>query len=400
MVTTAAHFSDPRYRIAPGDGFDGVVRVSFGGYYATGALLYDGRAVLTTAHLFDRRTGPTSVAFETSEGSRSLSGSGVLRHPGYDSDGNNDLAIVWLVESAPKRADRYDIYREADEVGRVFEFAGYGSTGSGSAGASSSNASSPIRLTASNRFDADPETLVASAGSVMAWTPLAGTQLIADFDNGQPSRDALGLLVGRSDLGLGLDEGLIAPGDSGGPAFLDGRIAGVASYVASLSQDGSVPDVDTDTNSSFGEIAAWQRVSHYQQWIDQAIRARYPDPPARPEDVVTRVAEGDSGISLVYFLLQFTGVRSNPEQILSVEYATRDGTAVAGSDYVATRGTLNLYPDEIQAVIAVEIIGDTIAEQDEVFYLDVFNPVGGSFGDGIVKLTAVRTILDDDGLFS
>ena len=82
-----------------------------------------------------------------------------------------------------------------------------------------------------------------------------------------------------------------------------------------------------------------------------------------------------------------------------MDYATRDGTALAGSDYVATRGTLNLYRDEIQAVIAVEIIGDTIAEQDEVFYLDVFNPVGGSFGDGIVKLTAVRTILDDDGLF-
>lgn len=180
MVTTAAHFSDPRYRIAPGDGFDGVVRVSFGGYYATGALLYDGRAVLTTAHLFDRRTGPTSVAFETSEGSRSLSGSGVLRHPGYDSDGNNDLAIVWLVESAPKRADRYDIYREADEVGRVFEFAGYGSTGSGSAGASSSNASSPIRLTASNRFDADPETLVASAGVVSRkWWKFSGGVLRA-----------------------------------------------------------------------------------------------------------------------------------------------------------------------------------------------------------------------------
>ena len=32
---------------------------------------------------------------------------------------------------------------------------------------------------------------------------------------------------------------------------------------------------------------------------------------------------------------------------------------------------------------------------DETFYLDIFNPVGGSFG-GVEKLTAMRTIVDDD----
>jgi hypothetical protein len=32
-----------------------------------------------------------------------------------------------------------------------------------------------------------------------------------------------------------------------------------------------------------------------------------------------------------------------------------------------------------------------------MFYLDVTNPVGGSFGEGVVTLTAVRTILDNDG---
>lgn len=400
MVATSAHFSDPRYRASPGEGFDGVVRVSFGGFYATGALLYDGRAVLTAAHLFEGRTGPTSVSFETTTGSRTISGSEVLRHPGYDLDGNHDLAIVWLEESAPRTADRYEIYRQTDELGQTFEFSGYGITGTGNTGASSSNTSSPIRLTASNQFDTVPETLVKFAGSVMAWTPLAGSQLIADFDNGQSSRDALAILARRPDLGVGLDEGLIARGDSGGPAFIDGRVAGIASYVASLSQGGNDPDIDSATNSSFGEIAAWQRMSYYQQWIDQAIRAKYPNAPTSPADVVTRVTEGDSGTSLAYFLLTFTGVRSDPQQILSVDFATRDGTAVAGSDYIAAQGTLRLYPDEEQAVIAVEIIGDTVAEQNELFYLDVSNPVGGSFGDGVPQLTAVRTILNDDGLFA
>jgi hypothetical protein len=81
-----------------------------------------------------------------------------------------------------------------------------------------------------------------------------------------------------------------------------------------------------------------------------------------------------------------------------MEYTTRNGTALAGSDYIAVSGKLNLYPGENQAVIPVEIVGDTIPEPNETFYLDVFNPVGGSFGEGVVKLTAVRTILYDDGL--
>jgi hypothetical protein len=82
---------------------------------------------------------------------------------------------------------------------------------------------------------------------------------------------------------------------------------------------------------------------------------------------------------------------------LSVDYVTRDGTALAGSDYIAVSGKLNLYPGENQAVIAVEIVGDTTLEPQEYFYLDVFNPVGGSFGAGVVKLTGMRIILDDDG---
>jgi hypothetical protein len=174
-------------------------------------------------------------------------------------------------------------------------------------------------------------------------------------------------------------------------------LAGVASYTTSLSLGGIKPDVDTMQNSSFGEIGAWQRVSHYQQWIDQSMRGSYPDAPTKPEEVKTSVVEGNSGTGYVYFLVQFNGVRSDPNQILSVNYVTRDGTALAGSDYLAVSGQLNLYPTENQAVIPVEIVGDTLPEPSEYFYLDVFNPVGGSFGEGIVKLTATRTIVDNDG---
>ena len=67
---------------------------------------------------------------------------------------------------------------------------------------------------------------------------------------------------------------------------------------------------------------------------------------------------------------------------------------------VAASGVLKLYPGEDQAVIPVEIIGDNVPEPDEDFYLDVTNPVGGSFGQGIVTLSAMRTIVNDDSSWS
>jgi hypothetical protein len=338
------------------------------------------------------------VTFETRSGTQTLNTSKTLVHPAYDkTQNNNDLALVWLTGTAPMSANRYDIYRDKDEIGQSFTLAGYGKTGTGSAGAASSGSASPIRLKAENKFDADASTLKSYLGSGMAWTPKAGSQLVADFDDGTSTRDALGRLIYNTDTGRGLDEGLIAQGDSGGPAFISGLLAGVASYTASLSRGRIDPDIDASPNSSFGEIAAWQRVSTYQQWIDQSLRANYPNTPTKPEEVRKDVAEGHSGTSYAYFLLQFTGVRSDVNQIISVDYSTRNGTAMAGSDYIAVSGKLNLYPGENQAVIPVEIMGDTAPEPNETFYLDVFNPVGGSFGEGVVKLTAVRTILYDDG---
>lgn len=398
MVSTTAHYADSRYQATTGMGYDGVVRVSYGGFYASGALLFDGKALLTAAHLFGGQTGTATVWFETSSGKQNMAASHFLRHPGYDDQGNNDLALVWLSSAAPKSADRYKLYRDTDEIGQVFNFSGYGRAGTGSAGveASSQSSNEALRLKASNQFDVEGAQLKSFLGAAMSWTPFAGTQLIADFDNGLPANDALGRLMDRHDLGQGLYEGLIAPGDSGGPAFIDGQIAGIASYTSNLSLGNIKPDIDTLPNSSFGELAAWQRISAYQQWIDQNLRAQYPNAPSRAEDVITHVAEGNSGTSYAFFLLQFTGVRSDATLVLSVDYATRDGTAVAGSDYLAASGRLNIYPGEDQAVIAVEIIGDEHHEPDETFYLDVFNPVGGSFGPDVVMLTAMRTILNDD----
>ena len=396
MVSTVTPSSDLRNRALPGEGLDGVVRVASNGYYGTGVLLYDGQAVLTAAHLFGSGSTATTVYFETTSGEQTIQAAHVQIHPGYeDPNENNDLALVWLGSPAPLAAERHELYRQSDEIGQVVTLVGYGRPGTG-AGGTIEYTGEPLRHKASNRIDADVGLLKQYLGVGMAWNPLPGTQLVADFDNGTQLNDALGTLLGSPDLGVA-SEGIISPGDSGGPAFIDGRVAGVASYTTSLSTSRDHPDIDTELNSSYGEIAAWQRVSAYQQWIDQSLRARHADAPTTPSEVRKSLPEGDSGVSLAYFLLQFTGVRASADEILSVDFTTRDGTARAGEDYLAVSGTLRLYPDENQAVIPVEIIGDYLDEADETFYLEVSNPVGGSFGVGVATLTAVRTLLDDDG---
>lgn len=395
MVTVT---DDPNYyRVLPGEGYDGVVQVSTEGFYGSGVLLSGGRAILTSAHVLDGSEAVT-VGMDTPLGRVNLPASQYALHPFYDpASGNSDLALVWLAEPAPMSSGRTTLYRQDDEVSRVTSLAGYGLPGDGFNGHVDSGSVAPTKRLAENRFDITGDGLKEALGYRIAWDPLPGSQLIIDFDSGSDVHDALGVLIGLNNTGLGESEGLIAPGDSGGPAFIDDKVAGVATYTASLSRDGQSPDVNDTLDSSFGEIAGFQRVSYYQQWIDQSLRSADPNRPTRPEDVETTILEGGASTQRVYFLLEFTGERDHPGQWLSVDYATRDGTARAGEDYLPVTDTLILYPGEAQVAIPVEVIGDRIGEPDETFYLDVFNPVGGSFGEGVVQLTAVRTIIDDDG---
>lgn len=401
MVSTTTSYLQTRYRTPPGDGFDGVVRVSSGGYYATGALLFDGWAVLTAAHLFPGGSSAgTVVHFETAQGTQDAASTRVLLNPVYlEGTGNRDLALVWLSQLAPVAADRYNLYRDTDELGNVFTLAGYGRPAVGATGQSDGYSGEFLRLKAQNTFDAEAGALKAVMGSAMGWVPEAGSQLGADFDDGLASHDALGLLMNLPQRGLAADEGLITSGDSGGPALIHGLLAGVATSTANLKTAYLNPDVDTLSNSSFGEMAFWQRVSANQQWIDQSLRAAYANAPTTAHEVQKAVSEGQSGTRYVFFLVEFKGVRAQANQIVSVDYSTRDGTAAHGEDYLSVSGRLNLYPGEDHAVIPVEIVGDTKVEPEETFYMDVTHPVGGDLDGHVVTLTAMRTILNDDGLW-
>ena len=77
---------------------------------------------------------------------------------------------------------------------------------------------------------------------------------------------------------------------------------------------------------------------------------------------------------------------------ITVDYATSDGTATAGSDYTATSGTLTFAAGDTSKTIDVAVLGDTTFEGDETVTITISNPSNASISDA----TATFTISEDD----
>ncbi|MGQ0583323.1 MAG: Calx-beta domain-containing protein [Reyranella sp.] len=77
---------------------------------------------------------------------------------------------------------------------------------------------------------------------------------------------------------------------------------------------------------------------------------------------------------------------------VTVNFATANGTATAGTDYVAQSGSLTFAPGETQKTIQVSAIGDAVVEANEGFTVVLSNPLGATLADG----TAAGTITNDD----
>ena len=110
------------------------------------------------------------------------------------------------------------------------------------------------------------------------------------------------------------------------------------------------------------------------------------------DDTVRLSVSGFSGTegNAVKFLVMT--VRHRSGLTMSVDYATRDGTAVAGQDYQAAQGTLTFVPDEWYKEVAVATLDDTRVEGAEKFALVLSAPVNARLGTA----SADGTILDND----
>ncbi len=236
--------------VEPGEGYDGVVRI---GQLGSGVLLESGRHVLTAAHVVEGRRAVT-VHFDLEDGRQQIRSSEITLHPGWNGRDPFDLAIVTLSRAAP--TDGYGLFT-GDPIGREFELVGYGATGNGRVGDRNPN-NAFQKYAATNVYDgygAD-----APARFDIGRGPAEGI-LLYDFDGPSAGTDASGRFLGVPG-GRTAREGNSAPGDSGGPTFIDGQVAGIVSGGFS-----APTDIDNFINSTYGEFSYDMNVAHFAGWI-------------------------------------------------------------------------------------------------------------------------------------
>lgn len=113
--------------------------------------------------------------------------------------------------------------------------------------------------------------------------------------------------------------------------------------------------------------------------------------PATPSVSVNdvTVTEGNSGTVNATFTVSLSAAAPSAA---SVSWATANGTATAGSDYVAASGVVNFATGESTKTVTVQVNGDTAVEAAETFYVNLTNPSGATLGDA----QGVGTINNDD----
>jgi hypothetical protein len=99
------------------------------------------------------------------------------------------------------------------------------------------------------------------------------------------------------------------------------------------------------------------------------------------------LSEGNAGTKLATFTVSRTGTAA-----FAIDYATANGTATASSDYVSASGTLNFSANQTSKTFTVTINGDTIAEANENFSVNLTGATGGT----VVDAQGIGTISNDD----
>ena len=101
------------------------------------------------------------------------------------------------------------------------------------------------------------------------------------------------------------------------------------------------------------------------------------------------VTEGHSGTTPAAFTVTLSPVST---QTVTVNYATANGTATAGSDYVAASGVLTFAPGVSTRPISVTVNGDTTVEPNETFSVTLSSATNAVLGTA----SGTGTITNDD----
>ena len=317
LLITSGDPADPTYanaganlRTGVGSLFISFAGTGSGGFLCTMSVI-DDRHILTAAHCL-RNNNPDGSA-DTVDRLVVVLPSGVSYlfdsaaigdfefavHPFYDLFNSlvgafapGDIAVVKLPFDLPGDVERYDLYRTADEFNQETRHYGHGRSGRGHQGAVGGSDFFTAR-TGLNMYE---QTLAPFFGSNLF------DQLLHDYDSGGRKHNAMEWWFtssfacapandGNPDQaqdgqcttfrdgsypdfkGFGKLEVGIAPGDSGGPGFVNGKVAGVHSFGFTHNCGGVTngTDFSCGLNSSYGEMSGDTRVSTYATWVDGVI---------------------------------------------------------------------------------------------------------------------------------
>ncbi len=114
-------------------------------------------------------------------------------------------------------------------------------------------------------------------------------------------------------------------------------------------------------------------------FFSRSVRNDSPQPELSINDVT--VDEGDGTAEFTVTLDAASG------ETVTVNYATSNGTALAGSDYTAASGILTFAAGDTSKTIDVTVAYDSLGETDEDFTVTLSNASNASIGDGEAKGT-------------
>ena len=98
-------------------------------------------------------------------------------------------------------------------------------------------------------------------------------------------------------------------------------------------------------------------------------------------------ARAEPGETALRFVVSLDRTRDVP---IMVDYATADGTAVAGQDYTGVSGTLTLEPGRREAEVEVPVLGAPHLGGERMLRLTLSNPRNALIGDGEASGTIAR----------
>lgn len=280
-------------------------------FICSGSLMADGRSIATAAHCVSDGAGtanpvkttvhfyngnPDQRAVGVGNTSETRSVTAYFVHPEYSGQviDQNDIAILRIKKEAPASAQRYDLFTNGDLTGTEFNVAGYGTrstTGGNNGNTPPFGARTGFLREGDNNYDyawgnslfQNFFTELDANGENFFFNPGVNGNVadyefsfISDFDNGTLAQDqsrrianALGLgPLGNTffnNQGLGAREVGVAGGDSGGPGFVDGKLATINSY--GLTFGANFGDFGGGLNSGWGEFSGYVPVYIHTDFI-------------------------------------------------------------------------------------------------------------------------------------